>query len=46
MVEKGDTLHSLAKKKYGFGFMWRWIYFINPTITNPNKIYEGQMIKL
>jgi LysM repeat protein len=42
-VKKGDTLNAIAKK---YSTTLSAILAVNPAITNPNKIYVGQIIKI
>lgn len=42
-VKKGDTLSKLAKK---YGTTWQNLMKLNPSITNPHKIYVGQTIRI
>jgi LysM repeat protein len=41
-VRKGDTLWSLAKSKLSRGSAWPCLAAANPSIANPNRIYENQ----
>lgn len=41
VVQKGDTLSSIAKKLYHDGFKWREIRDANPKITDPNQLHIG-----
>lgn len=43
-VEAGDSLWKIAVKFYGKSWRWRKIYEANDSITNPERIYEGQVI--
>ena len=46
-VEAGDTLWKIAQKYYGSGTYWTKLYADNAdTISNPDKIYVGQKIKI
>lgn len=46
-IKKGDTLWAIAKKYYGNGSQYTKIYNANKDkISNPNKIYPGQVIKI
>lgn len=46
-VEKNDTLQKISKKFYGSSRLWYKIYEANKdTISNPNKIYPGQVINI
>ncbi len=44
IVQKGDSLWSIAEKLYGQGRKWRRIYQANDIIEDPSYIYEGQAI--
>lgn len=44
-VKKGDTLWNIAKKELGDGTRYKEIAKLN-NISNPNKIYPGQVFKL
>ena len=46
VVQKGDTLWSIARKYYGKRRYWKKIWNANSAITNPNRIYAGQTIIL
>lgn len=41
-VRKGDTLWSLAKSKLSRASAWPCLAAANPSIANPNRIYENQ----
>jgi nucleoid-associated protein YgaU len=41
-VRKGDTLWSLAKSNLGRSSAWPCLAAANPSISNPNRIYENQ----
>lgn len=43
-VKSGDTLWALAKFYYGDGSKYSLISSANPDITNPNLIYQGQVL--
>lgn len=44
-VKKGDTLYGIAKSQLGDGSLYQKLADIN-NISNPNRIYVGQVIKL
>lgn len=44
-VKKGNTLWNIAKKELGDGTRYKEIAKLN-NISNPNKIYPGQILKL
>ncbi|HXC87508.1 MAG TPA: LysM peptidoglycan-binding domain-containing protein [Candidatus Cybelea sp.] len=41
-VRKGDTLWSLAKSNLGRASAWPCLAAANPSIANPNRVYESQ----
>lgn len=45
-VQKGDTLWSIAKRFYGSGSQYGKIVNANPSISNPNLIYSGQVLTI
>lgn len=46
-VQKGDTLWKIAEKFFGSGVFWKKIFEDNrDVISDPNKIYAGQVIKI
>jgi LysM repeat protein len=45
-VSAGDTLAKIAQAQYGRASYWRYIAEANPTVSNPNHIYEGQELIL
>ncbi len=42
MVRRGDSLHKIARKT---GTSTERLIRLNPQISNPNRIYPGQMIR-
>lgn len=46
IVQRGDTLWSIATKFYGDGLQNKKILDANSTIKDPNKIYVGQKLKI
>jgi len=46
MVHHGDTLWSLAQANLGHAANWSCLAAANPSITNPNRIYAGQLLVL
>jgi nucleoid-associated protein YgaU len=46
VVRKGDTLGKIAKRAYGDAMEYRRIYEANPEVTNPNRIYIGQKLRI
>ena len=45
-VRQGNTLWGLAKKYYGNGALYSKIVSANPSVKNPNLIYEGQVLNI
>jgi nucleoid-associated protein YgaU len=45
-VRKGDTLWNLAKSNLGRSAAWPCLAAANPSISDPNRIYEGQNLVL
>ncbi|MDH5767386.1 MAG: LysM peptidoglycan-binding domain-containing protein, partial [Nitrospirota bacterium] len=45
-VIKGDTLWDISKKELKDPFLWPKIWKENPDITNPDKIYPKQKIRI
>ena len=46
-VASGDNLWKIARRVYGDGRLWRWIYEANrAVITNPGKIRGGMLLKI
>ena len=45
-VQKGDSLWKIAKHFYGNGAEYTKIVNANPSISNPNSIYPGQVLKI
>jgi hypothetical protein len=43
-VLRGDTLWSISGKELGDSFLWPKVWKENPSITNPDKLYPGQII--
>lgn len=41
-VRKGDTLWTLSKSSLGRAANWRCLAAANPSISDPNRIFEGQ----
>lgn len=47
IVAKGDSLSAIAKRFYGDGSRWRWIYDANrDLIEDPDLIYPGQRLRI
>jgi nucleoid-associated protein YgaU len=45
-VVQGDSLWNIAQKEYNDPYKWTRIAMLNPTITNPDFIMPGQVLKL
>jgi len=45
-VRKGDTLWSLAKSNLGLASAWPCLAAANPSIANPNRVYENQELNV
>src|SRR5271169_1078935 len=45
-VRKSDTLWNLAKANLGSSSAWTCLAAANPSISDPNRIYEGQILVL
>ena len=45
-VQKGDTLWSLAKANLGRSANWPCLAAANPSVTNPDRIFAGQVLLL
>ena len=45
-VRKGDTLWTLAKSSLGRSSAWPCLAAANPSLRDPNRIYEGQSLVL
>ena len=45
-VNAGDTLTKIAQAQYGRAGYWRCIAEANPDITDANRIFEGQELRL
>lgn len=47
VIQKGDTLYSIAKKLLGSGSKWKDLYNMNSaTIKDANQIFAGQVLKV
>ena len=46
VVWRGDSLTRIAHTNYGRASAWKCVAEANPEITDPNRIYEGQTLKL
>jgi nucleoid-associated protein YgaU len=45
-VQKGDSLSKIARAIFGRGSLWSCIAGANPSIKDPDVIYEGQTLSL
>lgn len=46
-VKSGDNLWNIARKYYGKGSLWQWIYQANQDkISNPGRIWTGQVFTI
>jgi LysM repeat protein len=45
-VERGDTLWDITKEELKDPFLWPKVWNANPDITNPDRIYPDQKIKI
>jgi hypothetical protein len=45
-VVKGDTLWDISKKELNDPFLWPKVWKENPSITNPDRLYPGQILKI
>lgn len=45
-VRRGDTLWAISQHYFGEPWHWPQLWARNPEITNPHRIYPGQMIRL
>ena len=45
-VKDGDTLWGISERFFGDAYVWPRIWSYNPTITNPNWIYPGDLLYL
>ena len=46
IVQKGDTLWDICTLYYGDSELWPQLWTLNPFITNPHLLKEGDVIKL
>lgn len=45
-VHEGDTLWSISGKELNDTFLWPKVWKENPGITNPDRIYPGQTVRI
>ena len=46
IIASGDTLWNIAGKELGDPFLWPKIWQENPDISNPDRLYPGQKIRI
>lgn len=46
VVQRGDTLWSIANKFLNRPWEWQALLHANPTIRNPNKLYPGALLEI
>jgi len=46
LVKAGDTLWAISLKQYGNPYRWTELWKSNPSVINPDLIYEGNIISL
>lgn len=46
IVQEGDTLWDICERLFDDSYVWPRIWSYNPSITNPNWIYPGEVIRL
>jgi hypothetical protein len=45
-VKKGDTLWDISEMYYGDPYLWPKLWRINPFVTNPHFLHQGDLIRL
>ncbi|MHB8881419.1 MAG: LysM peptidoglycan-binding domain-containing protein [Thermodesulfovibrionales bacterium] len=45
-VIKGDTLWGISGKELNDNFLWPKVWKENPEITNPDRLYPGQIVRI
>ncbi|HET7183049.1 MAG TPA: LysM peptidoglycan-binding domain-containing protein, partial [Terriglobales bacterium] len=46
VVERGDSLWRIAEDLFGDGRLWTALWHANPDVSNPNRIYVGQTLRV
>ncbi len=46
VVKSGDTLWTIAQKYLHKPWEWKSLWYANPKIKNPNRLYPGDILKL
>lgn len=46
VVERGDSLWRIAEDLFGDGRLWTALWHANPNVSNPNRIFVGQTLRV
>lgn len=46
VVERGDSLWRIAEDLFGDGRLWTALWHANPDVSNPNRIFVGQTLRV
>lgn len=46
VVERGDSLWRIAEDLFGDGRLWTALWHANPGVSNPNRIFVGQTLRV